>query len=192
MPKFYKEKNLKLSMSKKVIPKKKISTKKVSSVKTKPKTSSKNASVEKVLIENFISLQKVMTNLAMKFDGLSTQISKLLELFEISAKTLAEKDIKLDKGKEDKKVVERLDTLLNQNKIIARSLTLLHEGPDRMPNLPPQQMMRQPAPSQRSPRSLQPSPVRPAGNGEYQKSMLVKNQAPPKPTRLVKKNEKIF
>ncbi|NMB66704.1 hypothetical protein GYA25_01435, partial [Candidatus Woesearchaeota archaeon] len=38
------------------------------------------------LIENFVSLQRVMTNLAVKLEDLSSQISKLLELFEISAK----------------------------------------------------------------------------------------------------------
>lgn len=79
--------------------------------------------VEHVLIENFVSLQKVMTNLAVKFDSLSSQISKLLELFEISAKTLAEKG---EIGG-DKKVAEKLDNLLEQNKIIAKGITLLHE-----------------------------------------------------------------
>lgn len=83
--------------------------------------------MEQVLIENFVSLQKVMTNLAVKFDSLSGQISKLLELFEISAKTLAEKDYSI-KQEPDKKVAEKLDTLLEQNKIIAKGITLLHES----------------------------------------------------------------
>ncbi len=83
--------------------------------------------IEQVLIENFVSLQKVMTNLAVKFDNLSVQISKLLELFEISAKTLAEKDYSI-KTEPDKKVSEKLDTLLEQNKIIAKGITLLHES----------------------------------------------------------------
>ncbi len=82
-----------------------------------------NIKVEQVLIENFVSLQKVMTNLAVKFENLSSQISKLLELFEISAKTLAEKGY----STEDKKVVEKLDSLLEQNKLIAKGLVLLHE-----------------------------------------------------------------
>ncbi len=129
-------------MPKKAGAKKKISIKKSTPTKTKPKKIIKNTNVEQVLIENFISLQKVMTNLAVKFDNLSIQISKLLELFEISAKTLAEKDIKLNKGKEgEEKVVEKLDVLLDQNKIIAKGLTLLHESPE--PISPPQ-LMRQP------------------------------------------------
>ena len=83
--------------------------------------------VDSVLIENFVSLQKVMTNLAFKFDNLSGQISKLLELFEISAKTLAEKDYSVGEEKTDKKLVEKLDNVLEQNKIIARGIALLHE-----------------------------------------------------------------
>jgi hypothetical protein len=94
-------------------------------VKINHPKASKNVSVDKILVENFVSLQKVMTNLASKFDNLSTQISKLLELFEISAKTLAEKDYA--KKDDNKKVVDRLDSLLEQNKVIARGLALLHE-----------------------------------------------------------------
>jgi len=82
--------------------------------------------VEKVLIENFVSLQHVMTNLVVKFDNLSSQISKLLELFEISAKALAERGV-LGEEKTDKKVAEKLDSLLEQNKIIAKGIALLHE-----------------------------------------------------------------
>jgi hypothetical protein len=81
---------------------------------------------EKVLIENFVSLQHVMTNLVVKFDNLSSQISKLLELFEISAKVLAEKGI-TGEEKIDRKVAEKLDNLLEQNKIIAKGIALLHE-----------------------------------------------------------------
>lgn len=86
-----------------------------------------NFGVEKVLVENFVSLQKVMTNLAVRFDSLSNQISKLLELFEISAKTLAERDYDSKSNEENKKVVEKLDNLLEQNKIIAKGIALLHE-----------------------------------------------------------------
>ena len=178
-------------MPKKVNLKKKTSVKKVASTKTKSKKIQKNTNIEKVLVENFISLQKVMTNLAMKFDNLSIQISKLLELFEISAKTLAQKDIVLDKGKQEKKIVEKLDTLLDQNKIIARGLTLLHESPE--PISPPQ-LMQQPIPNQRPPMTLQSSPVKPAGVNTYQKSMPIKNQesSNPKSTIQTKKNEKVL
>jgi hypothetical protein len=89
--------------------------------------SKSNRDVEKILIENFVSLQKVMTNLSLKFEDLSKQISKLLELFELSAKTIAKKDFS-GGGMESKKIAEKLDNLLEQNKTIARGLTLLHEA----------------------------------------------------------------
>jgi hypothetical protein len=60
-------------------------------------------------------------------DNLAGQISKLLELFEISAKALAEKNFQMGAGKGSEKIAEKIDTLLNQNKIIARGLTLMHE-----------------------------------------------------------------
>jgi len=87
-----------------------------------------DGSVEKALVENFVSLQKVMTHLSANFDNLANQISKLLNLFEISAKVLAEKDSSFGKeSKDSKKIVEKLDNLLEQNKLIARGLTLVHE-----------------------------------------------------------------
>jgi hypothetical protein len=79
--------------------------------------------MEKVLIENFVSLQKIMTNLAVKFENLSSQISNLLDLFEISAKTFAEKGL----FTENKKVIEKLNSVIEQNKVIARGVALIHE-----------------------------------------------------------------
>ena len=61
-------------MIKKSVDKNKSRIKKVSKEK-------KNKELEKVLIDNFVSLQKVMVNLSVKFDDLTNQISKLLELF---------------------------------------------------------------------------------------------------------------
>jgi hypothetical protein len=110
-------------MPKKVV--KSSSAKKTKAISTKKNHSTPE--VEKILIENFVSLQKVMTNLSLKFDDLTKQLSKLLELFEISAKTLAEKEFEIEKKGSDKKVVEKIDNLLEQNKIIARGLTLIHE-----------------------------------------------------------------
>ncbi len=84
--------------------------------------------VEHLLIENFVSLQKVMVNLSSKFDTLSNRISKLLDVFEISAKALAEKDFSLEKDTKDtEKILKRVDNLSEQNKIIARGLTLMND-----------------------------------------------------------------
>jgi hypothetical protein len=88
------------------------------------------------LIENFVSLQRVMTNLAVKLEDLSSQISKLLELFEISAKAIADKDFSLGDNKINNQLSEKLDNLLEQNKIIAKGITLLHEKESQQPSIP--------------------------------------------------------
>jgi len=101
---------------------------KVTSQKLRTTQTPGKIKVEKILIENFVSLQKVMTNLSIKFDSLTNQISRLLELFEISAKALAEKEFNLEKvDRDDKKIINKIDNLLEQNKTIARGLTLMHE-----------------------------------------------------------------
>jgi len=117
--------------------------------------------LNKILVENFVSLQKVLTNLAGKFDSLADNISKLLQLFEISAKTFAEKQPTFDFEK-DKEFLDKLDKLLDQNKTIAKGLTLMEEkirekvyGPQFPPSqpraqsfAPPQQEFMQQAPRQ--------------------------------------------
>lgn len=101
----------------------------------KPKSSSTTSrhdkNLEKILIENFISMQKVMTGLAVKFDHLTKQVENLLDLFEDSAKTLTEKEINLElKGDTEKQeeVLEGLRKLLDQNKLIAKGITLMHDA----------------------------------------------------------------
>jgi hypothetical protein len=95
----------------------------------KKTTSAKDKKVEKMLVENFVSLQEVITNLSIKFDGLSNQLSQLLDLFETSAKTLAKKDFNLEKeNQETKEILGKIDNLFEQNKVIARGLTALHEN----------------------------------------------------------------
>ncbi len=112
---------------------KKSGTKKSSKKKTMTK-----AELEQKLIDNFVNLQKVLTNLSVKFDNLSEQISKLLQLFEISAKSFAEKqekgELNIGQNKEkDGELVNKLDTLIDQNKTIAKGLTLM-EGKLREKN----------------------------------------------------------
>jgi len=95
---------------------------------TKPTVSRDAEKLNSILVENFVSLQKAITNLTVKFDSLSGQISSLLQLFEISAKSFAEK---LSTGvpdiEKDKEFLEKLDKLLEQNKVIAKGLTLMEE-----------------------------------------------------------------
>lgn len=98
----------------------------------------RNEEIENMLVDNFVSLQKVMVNLSTKFENLTGQISKLLELFEISAKTLAEKDFDAEKvNKENAKIIEKLENVLEQNKTIARGLTLMHDKINEPQNIYP-------------------------------------------------------
>jgi len=98
--------------------------------KTEPKKQVlSKAELEQTLINNFTNLQRVLTNLAVKFDDLSANISKLLQLFEISAKSFAEKysgEIE-ETPKTDKQFIKKLDSLLDQNKTIARGIMLMEE-----------------------------------------------------------------
>jgi len=82
-------------------------------------------SIDNTLVENFVSLQKVMTNLSMSLDNLSSRLSRLLDLFEASVRSLSEKDMESERRNDE--IKRKIDTLMEQNKIFAKGLTLLHE-----------------------------------------------------------------
>jgi len=120
---------------------------------------------EELMIENFVGLQHAMTNMSIKFGGLSDNISKLLQVFEESAKNF------VGGGKyDDTDMIEKIDSLLNQNKTIAKGLVLM-EGKLRSRNeesrhAPPQMMQpkmsqMQMSSSQNMPPKPQVSPTRP-------------------------------
>ncbi len=154
------------------MPKKKSVKKKTTVKKAKPKIITKTVipkkievslqnNVEKILVENFVSLQKVMTNLSLKFDNLAGQISKLLELFELSAKSLAEKDFELERNnKDNKKIMEKMEGILEQNKTIARGLTLMNEKMDE--NIMSQDIIKPLPPIVQPPRMLPPRAMPPS------------------------------
>ena len=102
--------------------------------------SSPTSQTEKILVENFVALQKVIVNLSEKFTNLSSQISKLLELFETSARTLAQEGFE-----DNKEIVNKLDSLLEQNKVIARGIALLHEEEEEIEEFP-ENMQKEPTP----------------------------------------------
>ena len=75
---------------------------------------------EELLIENFVGLQHAMTNMSIKFGSLSDNISKLLQVFEESAKNF------VSGGRpDDEEMLKKIDSLLNQNKTIAKGLVLM-------------------------------------------------------------------
>ena len=75
---------------------------------------------DELLIENFVGLQKAMVNLSMKFEQLSGNIVKLLQVFELSAKNVAEEG-----PVDNKELTKKINSLLEQNKTIAQGLVLL-------------------------------------------------------------------
>ncbi len=95
---------------------------------SKPNRAS-NAEINQALIDNFITLQKVLTNLTLKFEELSNNIEKLLNVFEITAKNFAEKtkDINLNQRESDKDLIEKLNSLLDQNKTISKGILMMEE-----------------------------------------------------------------
>ena len=90
------------------------------------------AEIEQALIDNFISLQKVLTHISTRFDEQTNKIDKLLELFEISAKSFSEK---YEEGYSetgsisagDTEFLKKLDSLLDQNKTIAKGIMMMEE-----------------------------------------------------------------
>ncbi len=132
-------------MAKKAASKKRKTTKKKVNKSKKRKTTKKRRTtriryesvkeikVERALVENFVGLQKVMVGLSAKFDNLAHQISKLLELFEISAKALARKEFGIEGSKDSKKIMEKLDNLSEKAGLIGKGLALIHESGQGLP-----------------------------------------------------------
>lgn len=89
----------------------------------------KNYSIvtDRLLIQNFVNLQKAITTMTVKFESLSDNITKLLQLFELSAKSFAEKNPMMRDNEKDREFLDKLNVLMEQNKVIAKGLTLMEE-----------------------------------------------------------------
>lgn len=83
-----------------------------------------NQALEERIIHNLVELQKVHTDLSEKFSKLSNQIEQLLTLFEVSARAFA-KQANIQGIEKDKEFLDKIDKLLDQNKLIAKGLTLM-------------------------------------------------------------------
>ena len=101
-----------------------------------PKEVKMGSSLEEKTLENLVDLQNAYINLAEKFDKLSHQINSLLGLFETAAKSFAEKSPAAEK---DRAFGERIDALFEQNKLIAKGITLIEEKMAIAPEKKPQQ-----------------------------------------------------
>lgn len=82
--------------------------------------------LEHKLVENIVELQKIHVDLAEKIDRLSGQLTELLALFEMTARSFA-KQPHLQVAEKDKEFLEKIDKLLDQNRTIAKGLTLMEE-----------------------------------------------------------------
>lgn len=82
------------------------------------------AQKDELLIENFIGIQKAMTHLSLKFEVLSDNISKLLEVFELSAKSYLSKE---PKDEQTSEITKQVNYLIDQNKAIAEGLLLIDD-----------------------------------------------------------------
>jgi hypothetical protein len=135
-------------------------------VKKENSSKPKGADINKALIENFVNMQKALTHLAVKFDSLSDQMTKLLQIFELSAKSFSEKA----PGQEDKEFLDKLNVLLEQNKLIAKGITIMEEKV--------REKMQQPGMMQQLPQ-FQPMPNFQQQTQDYQQSMA-QRKIPPK------------
>ncbi|MBI2632310.1 hypothetical protein HYW75_04875 [Candidatus Pacearchaeota archaeon] len=97
-----------------------------SSIKDEIDHQGKLIKLEEKILENLVELQKVHTNLAEKFDKLSSNISNLLALFEMAARSFAQSPGNISTEK-DSEFLEKIDRLLDQNKTIAKGLTMVEE-----------------------------------------------------------------
>ncbi len=83
-------------------------------------------SLEEQTIHSLVELQKVHINLAEKFDKLTVQIENLLALFEMAARNFA-KQPNMQNTERDKEFLDKIDKLLDQNKLLAKGLSLMEE-----------------------------------------------------------------
>lgn len=82
--------------------------------------------IQEAIVQNLIELQKVHAGLLEKFDKLSVQLTNLLALFETAAKSYSENNLNKVSEK-DKEFLEKIDKLLEQNKVLAKGLTLIED-----------------------------------------------------------------
>jgi hypothetical protein len=87
--------------------------------------------IPKALIENFVGLQKVQADLAVKLDALTKQLSELLKLFESTAKTFAENPAVLTADR-DKEFMDKINQLLEQDKVIAKGVVYIEDRVDEI------------------------------------------------------------
>ena len=83
----------------------------------------------KLLLENSIALQGVLTNLAVSLDRLSKSMEKMLDVFKENSMAIGEDKASSEvREAREKELVDRLDNLIEQNRTIAKGLVLLESS----------------------------------------------------------------
>ncbi|MBI2451516.1 hypothetical protein HYV50_00390 [Candidatus Pacearchaeota archaeon] len=147
-------------------------------------SSIKAFALEETLIKNIVELQKIHVDMAEKFDKLSKEISQLLALFEATARNFA-RSIPPEVEK-DKDFLEKIDRLLEQNKTLAKALTLMEESMrDRLYGSAPRQMLQpqtqmRPTFQQMPQQNTNQNTQQEKENEEYQPSMTGGNKPLPR------------
>jgi methyl coenzyme M reductase subunit D len=117
-------------------------TKKTSST-TETKRTATDREMEHAILRNLVELQKINTNMTEKFDQLAKEMSQLLALFELTARNFAKNAPPTEDYAKDKEFVEKIDKLLDQNKLLAKGLTMMEERMRERMYSPPQQPRRE-------------------------------------------------
>jgi hypothetical protein len=86
----------------------------------------KDMHLERQIAENLVALQKINVDLTEKFDKLAGELSNLLALFEVAARNFA-KNAPIGEYEKDKEFIDKIDKLLEQNKVLAKGLTMVEE-----------------------------------------------------------------
>ena len=76
-------------------------------------------------VENSVALQKVIADAVVSITRLTREIEELISLFKESAKTVEES--------RDAEILAKLDSIAEENKTIAKGLTLTLEKPKPFP-----------------------------------------------------------
>jgi len=96
---------------------------KKSTKSTKPSSKGYEKTI-RLLIENNVMLQGKLVNLTSSIDGMNKQMGKILHLIEIASTDFSKKE---SEGEGHENLIEKLESLINQNKTIAKGLILLEK-----------------------------------------------------------------
>jgi hypothetical protein len=100
--------------------KKTVTVTEITTKKSKPKADDSKDKTSKLLLDNFIALQEALTNIGYETKELNKKVTAMLDLFETAAKNFQEHP-------ESRNLGSKMDELIEQNKIIAKSLLLMHK-----------------------------------------------------------------